>query len=231
MNGHGIFTGADGHRYGGGFQDGCLHGRGVYEQKDGRRYEGEFERNKRKGQGVQRYADGAVYEGEWKNDRRHGRGTYQSKKGVPYKYVGAWKDGERHGKGKMDLPDKQKFDGSYIEGRPQPGGTYTFADRTKTVFTIDPRFESYLGPGSNPAAYEVPATPSPPSLTPPRVAGGKGEDPKIPTRWPPLPPTHPQTLTPPAHRPPSTVHRPPLSVAPRSDGDDQAHGTLEAHPG
>lgn len=50
FSGHGIFTGADGVKYGGGFKAGSLHGRGVYEQKDGRKYDGEFVGNRRNGE-------------------------------------------------------------------------------------------------------------------------------------------------------------------------------------
>ena len=61
----------------------------------------------------------------------------------------------RHGKGVLELPDGMKFEGSYVEDRPQPGGTFTFSDHTKTTFVVDPRFAPYLGPGSNPAGYET----------------------------------------------------------------------------
>lgn len=76
--GHGIFTGADGVKYGGGFKAGALHGRGVYEQKDGRKYDGEFVGNRRNGQGSSRAADGSQYDGGWKNDVYHGQCTSKS---------------------------------------------------------------------------------------------------------------------------------------------------------
>ena len=76
VNGHGVYTWADGRRYEGEYKDGNKNGHGVFTWADGRRYEGECKDGKWNGHGVFTRADGRRYEGECKDGKWNGHGVY-----------------------------------------------------------------------------------------------------------------------------------------------------------
>lgn len=133
-----------------------MHGRGVYEQKDGRKYDGEFVGNRRNGQGSSKAADGSEYEGGWKNDVYHGHGTLKQKGKLPWTYAGDWIGGKRDGSGALSFGGANgTFTGKFEGGRPVSGGQLSWSDGTKDKFTLDPRFEPYLGRGSDEKLWEM----------------------------------------------------------------------------
>ncbi|KAI3365588.1 hypothetical protein L3Q82_010663 [Scortum barcoo] len=77
---------------------GLMDGHGVFTRADGLKYEGEFVHNMPMGQGTYNWPDGSSYEGEVYNGVRHGTGTYTCAKNC-VSYSGQWDQGKRHGKG------------------------------------------------------------------------------------------------------------------------------------
>ena len=86
------FGDKDTHRvYKGEWKNEKLNGLGVMTYPDGHKYVGEWKNGKYNGQGTSTYPDGQKYVGRWKDDKRNGQGTSTYPDGG--KYVGRWKDG------------------------------------------------------------------------------------------------------------------------------------------
>lgn len=109
------------------------------------------------GQGQSRAADGSEYDGGWKNDVYHGQGTLKQKGKLPWTYTGAWVNGKRDGKGELAFAASggPTFVGTFEGGRPIAGGQFKWSDGTKDKFELDPRFEPYLGRGSEEKLWEI----------------------------------------------------------------------------
>jgi hypothetical protein len=67
MDGHGVFTMANGDRYEGAFKDDEFNGYGIYTWASGERYDGMWADNKPNGQGIKTESNGEVFNGTWIN--------------------------------------------------------------------------------------------------------------------------------------------------------------------
>lgn len=155
INGHGIYTWADGRVYDGMWKDGKCNGRGVQTWASGEKYDGEFKDDKKHGQGTHTWADGAKYVGQYEDDERNGKGVYHSANGVIWDgefkngtlngtatmtrlartrkgksttYVGEWKDGRMDGYGVMTYGDGDKYKGQWKDGLYHGEGIFTSSD-------------------------------------------------------------------------------------------------------
>ena len=59
-----------------------MHGVATFTGRDGRKYIGEYENNKKCGYGVFQWPDGSCYKGYWRDDKQHGRGILVNQDGV-----------------------------------------------------------------------------------------------------------------------------------------------------
>ena len=85
-----------------------------------------------------------------------GEGTLKQKGKLPFTYTGAWINGKRDGSGSLAFASPSgTFVGSFEGGRPIAGGQFKWSDGTKDQFTLDPRFEPYLGRGSEEKLWEI----------------------------------------------------------------------------
>lgn len=67
------------------------------------------------------------YEGQYNgNGQRHGQGTYYWDDSTVY--TGRWERDLMHGKGTLTLPDKSKYEGSFLGGQKNGFGTFTWAN-------------------------------------------------------------------------------------------------------
>lgn len=109
-NGAGTVVYPNGVMYTGAFVNGKFHGFGVMEvvatggASSGFRYEGEFKNGVRNGRGTLLFlSTGVKYEGEFYLNKRHGKGTETSSLG--YSYTGEWRENRLCGKGYLLFPD------------------------------------------------------------------------------------------------------------------------------
>ncbi len=116
LNGLGVMTYPDGHKYVGEWKNGKYNGQGTSTYPDGGKYVGKFKDGKKNGQGTYTYPDGQKYVGRWKDDKRNGQGTFTYPDGG--KYVGRWKDDKRNGQGTFTYPDGTKGIGEFREDKP-----------------------------------------------------------------------------------------------------------------
>lgn len=70
-------------------------------------------------------------------------------------FADMFQNGVRHGKGTLTYSGGLCFKGDFEKGRPLEGGTFSWPDGVSTKLVIEERFDKFLGPGSNPAAWEV----------------------------------------------------------------------------
>ena len=119
LNGLGVMTYPDGHKYVGEWKNGKYNGQGTFSWSNGNKYVGEFKDGKQNGRGTFTSPDGIKYEGEFKDGERNGQGTYTFPSGG--KYVGEWKDGRENGQGKRTFPDGRKYIGEFKGGDPWNG--------------------------------------------------------------------------------------------------------------
>jgi len=122
LNGLGVMTYPDGHKYVGEWKNGKYNGQGTSTYPDGGKYVGKFKDGKKNGQGTYTHPDGQKYVGRWKDDKRNGQGTFTYPDGQ--KYVGRWKDDKRNGQGTFTYPDGQKYVGGWKEGVRRNGTSY-----------------------------------------------------------------------------------------------------------
>jgi hypothetical protein len=126
------FGDKDTHRvYKGEWKNENLNGLGVMTYPDGHKYVGEWKNGKYNGQGTSTYPDGGKYVGRWKDDKRNGQGTFTYPDGG--KYVGRWKDGKEHGQGTFTYPDGGKYVGRWKDDKRNGQGTFTYPDGGKYV--------------------------------------------------------------------------------------------------
>ena len=111
------FGDKDTHRvYKGEWKNEKLNGLGVMTYPDGHKYVGEWKNGKYNGQGTSTYPDGGKYVGKFKDGKKNGQGTYTYPDGG--KYVGRWKDDKRNGQGTFTYPDGTKGIGEFREDKP-----------------------------------------------------------------------------------------------------------------
>ena len=67
LNGHGVYTGANGDRYDGEWRDDKKNGHGIDTWANGERYDGEWRDGKANGTGIYTKPDGTTYNGNWTN--------------------------------------------------------------------------------------------------------------------------------------------------------------------
>lgn len=128
---HGTFTGTDGERYTGEWQDDKFHGRGVYTFPSGERYVGEFRGGRRNGQGTWTHPNGERYVGEYRDGQREGLGAWTNSSG--HRYVGEFRGGNPNGLGTYTFPSGGTYVGEYRDGKQNGRGTYTWPDGDKYV--------------------------------------------------------------------------------------------------
>ena len=112
LNGLGVMTYPDGHKYVGEWKNGKYNGQGTSTYPDGGKYVGKFNDGKKNGQGTYTHPDGQKYVGRWKDDKRNGQGTFTYPDGG--KYVGRWKDGEKWNGTEYDK--NGNIEGKYVNG-------------------------------------------------------------------------------------------------------------------
>lgn len=127
----GTFTGTDGERYVGEWQDDKFHGQGVYTFPSGERYVGEFRDGRRNGQGTWTHPNGERYVGEYRDGKRDGLGTWTNSSG--HRYVGEFRGGNLHGQGTYTYPGGGMYVGEYRDGKQNGRGAYTWPDGDKYV--------------------------------------------------------------------------------------------------
>jgi len=93
------FGDKDTHRvYKGEWKNEKLNGLGVMTYPDGHKYVGEWKNGKYNGQGTSTYPDGGKYVGKFKDGKKNGQGTYTQYDSLLYpdgrKYVGEYKNGK-----------------------------------------------------------------------------------------------------------------------------------------
>ena len=91
LNGHGVYTRANGDRYDGEWRDGKKNGYGVFTGANGDRYDGEWRDGNQNGHGVYTWANGESYDGEWRDGKANGTGIYTKPDGTTYN--GNWTNG------------------------------------------------------------------------------------------------------------------------------------------
>ena len=112
MEGHGVYTWADGRMYIGEYLKSERSGKGrcVFEKWD---YEGMWKNDQFHGVGKKTFENGDTYEGDFRQNKMHGKGTYQSKLGG-WKYVGDFQGDSRYGTGETIWDDGDKVRGLYL---------------------------------------------------------------------------------------------------------------------
>ena len=110
-NEYGIYRGANGYVYEGGYIEGKYHGQGKYTWASGNVYEGGWKDHKRHGEGKFTYANGDVYEGGWKESKSHGQGKLTLADGDIFE--GSWDGPQRPNQGKLTWPDGRVYDGDW----------------------------------------------------------------------------------------------------------------------
>lgn len=110
----GCMTYKSGARYEGGWLIDEKEGKGKFTSSDGSTYEGDWKKGVKHGYGTMKYSDGACYEGEWENGLPHGRGKHTSKDGTIYE--GYYSSGSKDGEGKQNSPTGDSYEGTWKKG-------------------------------------------------------------------------------------------------------------------
>ncbi len=120
-DGYVVFEGANGDRFEGVFEDGDKDGFGFSEDKDGNVYEGQFEDGKPHGFGYYKAVGGIEYFGDFKAGQRDGIGMLIDESGI---YLGELDDGVASGAGIFEAKDGSRYHGEFSKGRQDGFGTY-----------------------------------------------------------------------------------------------------------
>ena len=132
MEGHGVYTWADGRMYIGEYLKSERSGKGrcVFEKWD---YEGMWKNDQFHGVGKKTFENGDTYEGDFRQNKMHGKGTYQSKLGG-WKYVGDFQGDSRYGTGETIWDDGDKVRGLYLLDKFKEGRFKWNKDGPKNYF-------------------------------------------------------------------------------------------------
>lgn len=122
-SGIGVLELPDSLTYNGAWIDGKMNGYGILHLPNGDNYVGNLVDNDFNGVGTYNYNSGDRYEGEWKEGLQHGYGLYTSD---AFEYVGNWDSGWINGEGKVTFPNKDTYEGYFVENEIYGTGRYAF---------------------------------------------------------------------------------------------------------
>jgi len=126
MQGHGVYTWANGAKYDGEYKDNKKNGHGLHTWPDGSMYEGEYLEGMQTGQGYMAWGDGRVYRGAWVQSKCTGFGILTHADGR--RYEGYYLKDKMHGHGVYMWPDGRKYNGEYKNNLKHGHGVWTWPD-------------------------------------------------------------------------------------------------------
>jgi hypothetical protein len=128
MNGHGIYTFANGDRYDGEFKNDDFDGVGTLVEGQSR-YEGQWKAGKKNGRGILVTPDGTRIEGEFKDDAVDGFALFVLRDGR--RFEGMIHDHVPNGPGTLIEPGGATYAGNWVNGCFKDGNR-------KAAFAVDP---------------------------------------------------------------------------------------------
>lgn len=135
-HGHGTlyYSGTESIAYIGRFKEGLRHGRGIEFDLQGKKiYSGTFREDKREGRGEEFQENMKIYRGEFSNNVRHGFGiAYFPENSY---YFGRYENGVMTGVGINCLSNGDRFEGMFINNKPDGPGSYYERDPYTGNFT------------------------------------------------------------------------------------------------
>ncbi len=141
INGKGIYIHQNGAVYVGDFENGEIHGDGVCFYEDGSKYQGEWRNRFPEGLGTKSYPDGKEISGEWKKGQpldRYGRlvSTYYRQDDFEETTTiqfGCIIGNCENGEGTYAYPDGSKYQGYFMDGKPNSRGTFYYPNGERYV--------------------------------------------------------------------------------------------------
>eukprot|EP01119_Soliformovum_irregulare_P020341 TRINITY_DN6566_c0_g1_i1.p1 TRINITY_DN6566_c0_g1~~TRINITY_DN6566_c0_g1_i1.p1 ORF type:complete len:1230 (+),score=370.31 TRINITY_DN6566_c0_g1_i1:414-3692(+) len=128
-NGFGFLRGDKGEKFQGIFKEDKYHGQGTCQYSNGDSYTGMYSEGERHGKGVYVYNSGNRYVGEFSHGECHGHGTLFHDS-IGERYEGNFKNGE-YTDGIYFYSNGDKFEGHFLEDRPDGNGTFYYANGDK----------------------------------------------------------------------------------------------------
>ena len=138
QNGKGTFIYPSGAKYTGDFKNGEVHGIGVCYYTDGSKYSGEWQHRYPEGTGVKTFANGQKRIGKWRKGQPVDDAgnpiidaivsTNEPKNDGAALQSGCINGDCANGIGAFAYPDGTKYEGSFVENKPQGAGTFFYAD-------------------------------------------------------------------------------------------------------
>ncbi len=143
-NGKGTYVFPSGAKYVGDFRNGECHGIGVCYYTDGSKYSGEWRDRFPEGKGTKTYSDGTKRTGNWKKGKPVDEKGNLLEDYIAKKKEEAADDGTNiqsgciegnceSGNGKLAYPDGSKYEGQFLNKKPDGWGTFFFANGEKFV--------------------------------------------------------------------------------------------------
>jgi hypothetical protein len=138
-NGEGVYVFKSGATYSGTFVNGEVNGVGICDYPDGSRYFGAWKDRFPHGNGTMAYADGAIRNGRWERgievkasgDIDTEYLIKESAIGTSNVQSGCISGDCNHGNGTMAYPDGSKYEGAFVNGKPQGKGVFYYANQTR----------------------------------------------------------------------------------------------------
>ncbi len=131
LNGHWVWSYADGGGSEGSYVDGELNGHWVYRWADGGGSEGPYVDGKLNGHWVIRFADGDVLEGPYVDGERHGHWVIRF---TSFVEEGPYVDGKQHGHWVIRFADGDVSEGPYVDGKKHGRWVNRWADGSVTEY-------------------------------------------------------------------------------------------------